>query len=64
MNKEWEKIVYKETSDKVNILQGFVEDLGDFLEVKGTYKHVLVNKQQIISRTIKQGSKQNDEEQN
>jgi len=56
----WEKIIYKETEDKVNVIQGEVEDLGDFLEITGSYKKVLVNKKHVVSRTIKQASEENE----
>jgi len=61
MNKqEWKKIVYNETPDNVNVIQGFVEDKGDFLEIKGDFKTVEVNKSKIISITSKKEVIEND----
>ena len=50
-DKQWKKIVYKETPDTVRVLQGYTNDKGEFLEINGNYKSVLLKKNEIISIT-------------
>ena len=54
MQANWRKVIYTETDESVKCIQGEFSDNGDFVEVKGDYKTILLNKSNIISiQTIK-----------
>ena len=41
---DWRKVIYQQDDGIVKAIQGLFSDLGDFVQVKGDYKEVLVNK--------------------
>ena len=46
---DWRKVVYRQDDGIVKTIQGVFSDKGDFVEVKGDFKEVLVNKSCIIA---------------
>ena len=51
---DWRKVVYRQ-DDLIKTAQGLFSDLGQFVQVVGDYKEIIINKSDVIAihKTLK-----------